>query len=213
MKVILFGTTGFVGGAIARELIARGHEVVGVARAVSTAAPDGVTVVEGSIHDRDFVRGVADGADAIAVAIPARAIDGKALQDAVPMLLDVAADRGLRLGIVGGAGGLKVAPGGPRLVDTPEFPELYKSESLAAIGSFETLLASNSNVDWFYLSPAAGFGSHSPGEATGSYRVGDNELVVGADGKSYISGADFAKAFIDEFETPAHHQQRFTVGY
>jgi uncharacterized protein len=158
MKVILFGTTGFVGGAIARELIARGHEVVGVARAASTAAPD-----------------------------------GKALQDAVPILLDVAADHGLRLGIVGGAGGLNVAPGGPRLVDTPEFPELYKPESLAAIGSLETLLASNSNVDWFCLSPAAGFGSHSPGEATGVYRVNDNELVVGADGKSYISGAELGE--------------------
>jgi len=212
MKVIIFGATGYVGGAIAAELNSRGHEVIGVARAVSTV-PSGVEPAEGSIHDPAFVRRVTEGADAIVVAIPARPIDGKGLVDAVPSLLEVAADRELRLGIVGGAGGLNVAPGGPRLVDGADFPEIYKPESLASIAALTALGASGTSVDWFYLSPSAEFGSYNPGEATGAYRVADDELLVGTDGHSFISGADFATAFVDELETPAHHRQRFTVGY
>ncbi len=30
---------------------------------------------------------------------------------------------------------------------------------------------------------------------------------------SYISGADFAIAVVDEIEDPKHSRQRFTVGY
>jgi hypothetical protein len=212
MKVILFGATGYVGGVIAAELVTRGHEVIGAARAVSTV-PSGVEPVEGSIHDPAFVRSVTDGADAIVVAIPARPIDGKGLLDAVPSLLEVAADRDLRLGIVGGAGGLNVAPGGPRLVDGADFPEVYKPESLASIAAYTALRASGTSVDWFYLSPSAEFGGHTPGEATGVYRLGDDELLVGEDGHSFISGADYARAFVDELEAPAHHRERFTVGY
>jgi putative NADH-flavin reductase len=41
------------------------------------------------------------------------------------------------------------------------------------------------DVDWFYVSPAAGFGSYAPGEATGSYRVGGDVLVTDASASSW----------------------------
>lgn len=52
----------------------------------------------------------------------------------------------------------------------------------------------------------------SPGERTGAYRVG-GVLLVGADGESRISAADYAIAFLDELENPEHVRQRFTVAY
>jgi putative NADH-flavin reductase len=213
MKVILFGATGFAGGAIATELVSRGHQVVGVARSITQAVPAGVETVEGTIHDSAFVRTVTEGADAIVVAIPGRAIDGKSLLDVAPALLEVATERGLRLAIVGGAGGLNATPGGPRVADGADFPEAYKSEAFGQIAVLEKLRASSTAVDWFYVSPSAEFGAHNPGEATGSYRLGADDLLVADDGRSYISGADYAKAFVDELETPVHQQKRFTVGY
>ena len=39
------------------------------------------------------------------------------------------------------------------------------------------------------------------------------ELIVDADGKSHISVEDYAVAMVDELEKPAHHQERFTIGY
>jgi putative NADH-flavin reductase len=68
-------------------------------------------------------------------------------------------------------------------------------------------------VDWFYVSPPFGFGAHNPGTKTGTYRLGTDVLVTDADGNADISGADFATAFADEIEKPAHHQSRFTLAY
>jgi putative NADH-flavin reductase len=38
-------------------------------------------------------------------------------------------------------------------------------------------------------------------------------LLVSAEGRSWITFADYAIALIDEVETPKHSRQRFTVGY
>ncbi|GAA3048758.1 hypothetical protein GCM10020229_70220 [Kitasatospora albolonga] len=65
-------------------------------------------------------------------------------------------------------------------------------------------------MDWAYLSPAAVL---EPGERTGSYRLGTDELVVDAEGNSAISMEDVAVALLDEAERPRHHRTRFTVGY
>lgn len=73
---VLFGITGYAGCHIARELLSRGVDVVGVA-------------------------------------VPSGPVDGKKLIDALPTLLSTLKENGARLGIVGGAGSLHVAPGGP----------------------------------------------------------------------------------------------------
>ena len=52
-----------------------------------------------------------------------------------------------------------------------------------------------------------------PGERTGKFRLGTEELLVAEDGKSHISYEDFAVAVVDEIEAPKHLRQRFTVGY
>jgi len=51
------------------------------------------------------------------------------------------------------------------------------------------------------------------GERTGKFRIGQDDLLVDATGKSWITFADYAIAYIDELEKPAHSRQRFTVGY
>jgi putative NADH-flavin reductase len=52
-----------------------------------------------------------------------------------------------------------------------------------------------------------------PGERTGKFRLGGDQLVIGADGKSAISYDDYAVALVDEFEMPQHIRARFTIGY
>jgi hypothetical protein len=63
---------------------------------------------------------------------------------------------------------------------------------------------------WTFLSPSYFF---APGERTGKFRLGKDELLVAADGQSRISTEDFAIALVDELEQPKHSRQRFTVGY
>src|SRR6185437_6984755 len=110
--------------------------------------------------------------------------------------------------VVGGAGSLEVAPGVP-LVTTPGFPVAYKAEAEKG-GAFLDLLRQQKGLNWTFLSPSALF---IAGERTGKFRLGTDELLTAADGKSWISFEDFAVALADEIERPAHVWQRFTVGY
>ena len=221
--IAIIGGTGYVGSAIAREALKRGHSVISVSRSAppADAPPDGpgtpggpdVQVKQGNLHDDALIEALADEADVIVVATPGREDHGKKLLDALGSLTTAAAKTGIRLGFVGGAGSLQVTEGGPRLVDTREFPAAFKNEALSHADVLTALRETSDDVDWFYVSPAAGFGSYAPGEATGTYRVGGDVLLTDASGTSFISGADFALAFVDEIEQGRHHRERFTVAY
>lgn len=133
--------------------------------------------------------------------------------DAMSVLLDVAAAHGSRLAGVGGAAVLPLEEGQPRVADGPGVPEIVLRLTTAHDHALAKLEASPAEVDWFYLIPPLNFGPQVPGERTGEYRVNEKVLVVGADGESRISGADYAVAFVDELERPQHHRRSFTVGY
>ncbi|WP_275294555.1 NAD(P)H-binding protein [Amycolatopsis sp. La24] len=212
-KLVVFGATGFAGGRITDEALRRGHSVIGVARKAE-GLPSGVEARSGSMHDAEFVASVAKGADVLVIATPGRADDqGRRLVDALPTLVEAARANGARLAVVGGAGSLRVSEDGPRVIDTPEFPEEYKPEAGSHVLVLEALRELPDDVDWFYVSPAAEFGSWIPGERTGKFRLGGDVLVSDADGRSHISGADLAIAFVDEIEEPKHSRARFTLAY
>ena len=210
-KSAVFGGNGFAGSALAKEAASRGHEVTVVARSAQSGTD--TNVVQGSVHDNTIVEQVTADNDVVVVAIPAREIDGKRLLDAVTPLADAAARNGARIAVVGGAGSLLVSEGGPRVVDTPDFPDAYKGEALAHADVLDALRATDSNVDWFYVSPAAAFGAHAGVAPKGSFQLGGDILLTDAEGNSAIAGEDYAHAFVDEIETPAHRRQRFTVAH
>ncbi|AYC43872.1 MULTISPECIES: NAD(P)-dependent oxidoreductase [Streptomyces] len=211
--ITVFGATGYAGGHITDEALRRGHEVIAVNRTGSAEARPGVTPLAGSVDDESLVRELAAKSDVLVIAVHGSADGEPFLLPLVPSLLKAAAEGGARIGVVGGAGSLHVAEGGPRLVDTPDFPDAYKPEASTHADVLEALRAADIDVDWFYVSPAAEFGAWAPGERTGSFRLGGDVLVADADGKSSISGADYAIAFVDEIDTPAHRKARFTVAY
>ncbi len=213
-KISVFGGTGYAGTHIVREAARREHTVTAISRNPAEAPVDGVSYLTGSVTDPAVRAQALAGADAVVVSIPPRGELADQLQPTVAALAGEAARAGVRLGVVGGAGSLLVAEGGPRLVDTPEFPEAFKEEVLRLAGVLYQLRESApEDLDWFFLSPAGSFGSYNPGEATGRYRVGGDVLLTDEDGVSAISGADYALALVDELETPVHHRTRFTVAY
>ena len=212
--IVVFGGTGYAGSAITHEALSRGHQVVAVARDTSKLEPaDGLTLAQGDAFDADFVAEVTKGADVVIVSLHAVQSDGTELKDRFQHFVDAAAAAGARLGIVGGAGSLLVAEGGPRLFDTPDFPDAFKAEAKSHAAILDALRDSDTEVDWFYVSPAAAFGSYNPGERRGTYRTSDEVLLTDAEGNSDISGADYAIAIVDEVEQPAHRRTRFGVAY
>jgi putative NADH-flavin reductase len=213
MNLTVFGGTGYAGGAIAREAARRGHDVTSYTRTAPQSPDAGVTYRTGSVHDAAVVDKAAQDADAVVLALHALVPgDGAQLIDAMPALAAACIAGGARLGVVGGAGSLRVAPGGPRLLDG-DFPAEYRPEAEALAGILDWLQESDAALDWFYLSPAVLFGSFAPGETTGSYRSADDVVVTQEDGSSEISGTDYALAFVDELERRDHVRKRFTVGH
>lgn len=202
--IAILGISGRVGSRIANELLARGHTVTGIARNIDKVRPKpGLALKQADATQLNALVLPLRGHDAVVSAthfaggIDAATAVAAAKQADVPRLL-----------VVGGAGSLEIAPG-KALVDTPQFPDAYKAEALAGRTFLEALRAEK-ELDWTFLSPSALL---EPGERTGSYRTGGDQLLADADGKSWISMEDYAIAMADEIEKPAHPRQRFTVGY
>jgi putative NADH-flavin reductase len=209
----IIGSTGYGGRNITAEALARNHRVIGVSRHAPTTADAGVDVRTGSIEDRALLTRLFADADVVLVAVHG-SVDGRPfLVHLVPDLLALAAEHGTRLGFIGGSGSLHTTEGGPRLIDSPDFTFKNRTEAAAQAQVLDALRAADTEADWFYVSPAFVYGAHAPGERTGSYRVGGDVLLTGSDGRSEISGPDFARAIVDELETPAHSRTRFTVAH
>ncbi|HZR35623.1 MAG TPA: NAD(P)-dependent oxidoreductase [Nevskia sp.] len=208
MKIALFGT-GMIGSRIAREALSRGHQVTVVARTPGKVPKDlQVQEVQGDARDADSIARAVRGHDAVISAVGVGTGEQSGLLEASKALLEGVKQAGVpRLLVVGGAGSLEVKPG-VQLVDLPEFPAAYKAPALA---HREVLgLVRQADLDWTYLSPAAVI---APGERTGKFRLGGEQLVADAKGESRISAEDYAVAMIDELERPCHIRQRFTLGY
>jgi putative NADH-flavin reductase len=203
MKIAVIGASGNAGSRITAELARRGHNVTAIARNPEKIAREAnVTPTEGDVMDQAGLARLVTGHDAAISSVHFLASD--------PVKL-IGAAKESKVGrylVVGGAGSLEVAPG-VRLVTTSGFPVAYKAEAEAG-GAFLDLLRAEKELNWTFLSPSALFVA---GERTGKFRLGTDQLLTAADGKSSISFEDFAVALADEIERPAHIRQRFTIGY
>ena len=203
MKIAVIGASGNAGSRIAAELARRGHAITAIARhPEKIAALPGITAKRGDVMDQASLAQLLAGHDAAVSSVHFTASDPA-------RLIGAAKESGVgRYLVVGGAGSLEVAPG-VQLVATPGFPVAYKAEAEKG-GAFLDLLRQEKELNWTFLSPSALF---IEGERTTKFRLGTDQLLADANGKSWISFADYAIALADEIEKPAHPRQRFTVGY
>jgi hypothetical protein len=206
MRIALIGATGYTGSRILAEALARGHTVTAIARNVAALQPHpALACISLDVHDADALAASLAGHDAVVSAFnPAKdSGGGTAAIVAATRQAGVA-----RLLVVGGAGSLEVAPG-QLLVDQPDFPAAWKEGALKT-AAFLATLRQEEGLEWSFLSPAARL---SPGQRTGVYRVGGDQLLRDATGESRISCEDLAVAMLDEVERPRHARRRFTVAY
>jgi uncharacterized protein len=214
-SIAVFGSTGTLGSRITREALDRGHHVTAVVRASSSTPPThpALRVTTGDVLDPASIAAAVAGHDVVISAVGGG--DGAAHQavvkpSAVALVeaLRRLGDQAPRLIAVGGAGSLTTADG-TQVWDTPGLPEdllLIMHAHGDALDHYRTV----QDVDWTNLSPAA---TIAPGERTGRYRTGLDDLLVDAAGASAISAEDYAVAVLDEVERPQHRGRRFTVGY
>lgn len=202
-KIAIIGATGRAGSQLLEEALRRGHSVTAIARnPAKLQGREGVTSVALDVSDAAALEHALKGHDVVLSAAHFSSIKPQAIIEPVKKA-------GVkRLLVVGGAGSL-LLPSGHKVIDSPDFPEAYKAEATAG-GHYLDTLRQEKELDWTFLSPSAEF---VEGVRSGSYKTGKDHLLIGADGKSWISFADYAIAMLDEVEKPGHSRQRFTVGY
>jgi putative NADH-flavin reductase len=212
MKIALIGATGYVGSALLEEALRREHRVSALVRDVSKLGPrPGLTALATDVADTAALAAQLRGHDAVLSAFSghSQADVYGAYVKGFGSILDAVKQAGVpRLLVVGGAGSLEVAPG-VQMLDTPAFPAQWKGTAEGARWALGTL-RKEAQLDWTMLSPAAHL---EPGQRTGTFRLGGDQLLSDAEGHSRISTQDYAVAMLDELERPAHRRQRFSVAY
>ena len=212
MKIAIIGATGFIGSVILREALDRGHQVTAIVRHPEKLPKHPHLIAQkGDVTDEAQATALVVGhATVISAYSPRGAADiyQQYISSYRTIIAAVKKAGVKRLLVVGGAGSLEVAPG-VQLVDTPAIPEEWKP---GVLGTREALylLRAETELDWTYLSPSIKI---APGERTGHFRLGADQLLKDTDGQSRISVEDYAVAMLDELENPKHIRQRFTVGY
>ena len=184
MKVALYGATGKSGSRILKELVSRGHQVIAIVRnpaKLSQPAP-GVLITQDDLSDSKKIAAAVDGAEAVISAYAPPQDDVDAIVGVTQRQVE-ALNHGskVRLIVVGGAGGLNVAPG-VTLIDSGYLPEPVLPIAKAHSKALNVLRAST--IDWTYLAPAAYF---EPGTLTGKFRLGTDELIANERQESRIS--------------------------
>ncbi len=210
-KVVVYGATGNIGQRILAEALVRGHDVVAAVRnpAKVTEHSDRLTVVDTDPTDPAAVTGTVRGADAVIASLNGDPdffdTSSRALVDGLRALGATAP----RLLWVGGASSL-LLPDGTRLVDSGRIPAAWLPLVQGQIDVLE-YFRTVEDVRWTYLSPAEVI--EAGGRQPGGFRIGADELVTDAAGTSRITYDDFAAALLDEVDTAAHVNRRFTAGY
>ena len=179
MRVFVTGATGFIGSALVKELIAAGHQVIGVSRSDEKAralAAAGAEVYRGSIDDPDSLKDGAARSDAV-VHLAFNHDFSKFMANCetdrrvITTLGSVLAGSGRPLIVTSGTAIAKVAPGELAREDAPgvsssDFPRAHSEEAAADVA------ADGVNVSVGAVAPGARPGAAGPDQPVDHDRPG-----------------------------------------
>jgi uncharacterized protein len=216
MKVSIIGASGFVGRALVKELLDRGHQVKAIIRNPEKLdAQANLEIVKADATNPSELAAALAGSDAVVSAFNAGWTNPNLYNDFLEG--SKAIQEGIKLSgvsrviFIGGAGSLYVGDG-VQLVDTPQFPKEILPGATAARDYFN-ILKEEKELDWVFFSPAIEMHQGTSGERKGHYRLGKDNPIFNEEGRSVLSVEDLALVIVDELENQKHSRERFTAAY
>lgn len=220
MRVVIIGITGRLGKRIARELLGRGHDVLGVNR-----RPERVTAVLGDLKvntragdtaDRSGILECIRGADVVVLATAPTREHPEAYPEHSRNVIEATKEAGVkRLIALSNYKALKAPDGRPMLEAEPPHPYFYAVEAVFAAEA--EIFRRERDLDWLLVAPPAEL--YPYGEVTGKYRVGtDTLLVTGPANRAYkevsaLSMEDLACFVAEEIERHEYCRELVTLAY
>ena len=210
-NLVVYGGTGNIGSRIVTEALNRGHTVTVISRnAEAKQQRARLSVQKGDILDTAGVAQQIAGREVVISTISSReeVFFTRAARSVITAMNGLG-PQSPRLIWVGGASSLEIEPG-KRWLDT--MPAIAPGQGGSRVGHTQVLeyFRTLKDVKWTFISPSMDI---VPGERTGKFRIGGDQMLKDAQGKSRISMEDFAVAILDEIEKPQQIGKRFTVGY
>ena len=214
MKIILIGSTGFVGSHILEEALERGHEVHAILRDINkmTKTHPNLFLIKADVMEETELEDIFNtGYDAVISAYNPGWSNPDIYNDFIlgyKSILNALNNAKLkRIIIIGGAGSLIM--NGSKLIDDNKFPKAIYNGAKAASDLLDTLYAEEDFLDWTMISPAINL---IDGKRTNTFKLGKDSPVFNSENESVISVQDLAAAAINELEKPEHIRDRFTLG-
>lgn len=216
MKVVVIGSTGYVGKSLMKELEHRNFEILGISRTKKETISSRIKYVNLDVNDTDELLSQIKGYDVLISAYSAGWNNPNYIEDyikaSVSIQTAVRLSGGLRYIIVGGAGSLYVSEG-LQAVDTERFPEEFKIVSRASQEYYLNYLKAEEALDWLYVSPPFEMHHGIANGRTGNYRFSELSPIFDENGKSSISVEDLAVAIVDEIKNSDFNKTIYTVAY
>ena len=214
MKIILIGSTGFVGSHILDEALERGHEVHAILRDINkmTKTHPNLFLIKADVMEEAELEDIFNtGYDAVISAYNPGWSNPDIYNDFIlgyKSILNALNNAKLkRIIIIGGAGSLIM--NGSKLIDDNKFPKAIYNGAKAASDLLDILYAEEDSLDWTMISPAINL---IDGKRTNTFKLGKDSPVFNSENESVISVQDLAAAAINELEKPKHIRERFTLG-
>lgn len=206
MKIAVIAANGKAGQLIVKEAQAADHDVTAIVRGENRSAATNVIT-------RDIMDITAEdlaGFDAVVDAFGAFTPETLPLHTkSVAHLGDVLAGSDARLYVVGGAGSMVVDDKGTKLLETPEFPDMFVPLASAQSEQLD-YLRTRDDFNWTFVSPAAEFDAE--GERTGKFEiVASDKFTVDANGNNEISYADYALGMVKLIESGSNNHKRVNI--
>ena len=208
--IAIIGGTGYTGSHLAREAVGRGHTVVSWS---GHEPKDPVDDVRYEIGDAADATKIIDGADVLIAALSPRGDLAGRVAGLYESYAAAAARASVTFIVIGGFSSLRPAAGQPRFTEG-DLPEQFRGEALE-MEAFRNWITTQApaGLNWVFISPAGNYGGYAPGEKTGTYRLGGDVALYTEDGKSELSGPDFAQAVLDVIESGERRGEHISVAY
>lgn len=201
MKVGIIGATGKLGSLLVERSLKEGYETTAIVR-----HPEKLTNTNDLVVEKkdlfDLTTQDIEKFDVVINAYNAPSDDLKQFSTSMQKLMDIFQGTKTRLIIAGGAG-VSYLPDHSRVIDSPDLPSFIKPLAENEVAAYE-LLKNDTSFNWLYMTPPLDMQFDAP--HTGHHYFSGENLGMDENGKSYISYADYADAFMDEINSGNKHQ-------
>lgn len=200
MKVGIIGATGKLGSLLVERSLKKGYETTAIVRHPEKLTNTTDLVVKTS-DLFDLTTEDINKFDVVITAYNAPADDLNQFSTSTQKLMDIFSGTNTRLIIAGGAG-VSYLPDHSRVIDSPDLPAFIRPLAENEVAAFE-LLKNDTSFDWIYMTPPLDMQFDAP--HTGTHYFSGENLGMDENGKSFISYADYADAFMDEINSANKH--------